>query len=188
MKRIYALILILILSLSSLPVFAQDIDETYFSWPTKSQRITDTFGTYRSHGYHKGIDIGSLNKDEYDNPIAGDKIVAAQSGKVVYSGYAYDKNGNPYANLIAINHDMRGLDFPTDYIQTVYTHGSNLQVSVGDTVHRGQYICDMDGTIGYDVHLHYETRIIDSYDEAYKWSGAQPVNPLMFYRGYIIMQ
>ena len=87
---------------------------------------------------HRGIDIGGN---------VGDTVSAADNGKVISTGYD-GRSGNN----IEIDHG-RG------YV-TFYAHLSEIGVSVGQTVAKGQYIGKV-GNTGHSTgsHLHFEIRI-----------------------------
>ena len=117
-----------------------------FQWPAPSSRnITSKYG-YRIHPIsgtrklHAGIDIGAAG---------GANIVAGDSGTVMLSSFGY--NGG-YGNYIIINHG--------NGVTTRYAHCSNLYVSTGETVTKGQVIAAV-GSTGASTgnHLHFEVRI-----------------------------
>lgn len=119
-----------------------------FAWPTASStRITSYFGPRKSptagaSTNHKGIDIGV--------PY-GSNVLAAASGTVSISTY---DNGAGY--YIMISH--------ADGISTVYMHNSQLLVSVGDTVKKGQVIAKA-GSTGFSTgpHIHFGVRVNGEY-------------------------
>ena len=90
-------------------------------------------------GFHKGIDIGM--------PM-GTPICATKDGTVSTSLYS---NGS-YGYYIVLDHE--------DGIQTLYAHCSELLVSVGDVVTKGQVIAKV-GSTGNSTgpHVHFEVRI-----------------------------
>lgn len=104
-----------------------------FVWPTRGS-ITSPYGM-RWGKMHYGLDIGASR---------GTAIVAADSGVVVYSG----RRGN-YGYMVEINHG-------NGYV-TRYGHCSQLLVSKGAKVSRGQIIAKV-GSTGYAFgnHLHFE--------------------------------
>jgi len=104
-----------------------------FVWPT-SGRISQGFAWY-----HKAIDIA--NKDAPD-------ILAADGGTVILAGWV---SPMAYGNHIIIDH---GNGFAT-----LYAHLSQIYVSVGQKVARGQAIGKM-GSTGRSTgtHLHFEIR------------------------------
>ena len=119
--------------------------------------ITSPFG-YRTHPifkrtiFHSGIDIGGIN---------GGKIRAANSGKVLYSGWY-----GGYGKVVIIDH---GLVYgkPTT---TLYAHMSGYVVSAGQSVLKGQVI-GYEGSTGYSTgpHCHFEVRV-----------NGKPQNPLNY--------
>lgn len=119
-----------------------------FTWPTHGGTITSYVG-YRWGAYHKGIDIAG---------VSNRTIMAADNGVVTFAGW-----DGGYGNKVVINHN--------NGFRTVYAHLSSINVSVGQTVKRGQSIGVM-GSTGNStgVHLHFEM---------YK-NGAL-VNPLNYY-------
>lgn len=108
-----------------------DID---FIWPTAVRSITQGFSKR-----HSGIDISDSKMES---------IYAAADGFVEISGY----QSNGYGNTIVINHG--------DGFKTRYGHASELYVSAGDTVTKGQLIAKQGrtgrvrGATG--IHLHFE--------------------------------
>lgn len=117
-----------------------------FQWPVPSSHtITSNYG-YRIHPIsgtkklHAGIDIGAAG---------GANIVAGDSGTVMLASFGY--NGG-YGNYIIINHG--------NGVTTRYAHCSNLYVSTGETVTKGQVIAAV-GSTGASTgnHLHFEVRI-----------------------------
>lgn len=117
-----------------------------FQWPVPSSHtITSNYG-YRIHPIsgtkklHAGIDIGAPG---------GSNIVAADAGTVVLSSLGY--NGG-YGNYVIISHG--------NGITTRYAHCSNLFVSAGESVSKGQVIAAV-GSTGASTgnHCHFEVRI-----------------------------
>lgn len=101
-----------------------------FIWPTNGI-ITQYFSWY-----HPGIDIANNQAPA---------IAAADGGIVAYSGW--DTTG--YGNRVDISHG--------NGYMTRYGHLSNIYVTIGQTVSRGQVIGQM-GTTGRStgIHLHFE--------------------------------
>lgn len=102
------------------------------------------FGKYSSGKPHTGIDF----------PCAkGSKVVAAQSGIVIKAqrlNYSYG-----YYVMIYHGTDARGRS-----VVTLYAHNSNILVSVGQTVSKGQQIAKS-GSTGNSTgpHCHFEIRL-----------------------------
>ncbi|MGR6837276.1 peptidoglycan DD-metalloendopeptidase family protein [Syntrophomonas erecta] len=88
----------------------------------------------RSEGFHDGIDIAA---------DVGTLVMAAGDGQVVYAGWK-----PVFGKTIVIDHG-RGM-------QTLYGHNSELLVSEGDQVHKGDMIARV-GTTGRSTgpHLHF---------------------------------
>lgn len=110
-----------------------------FRWPTSSTRINSYFGK-RNTGIkgastnHKGIDIAASY---------GSKIVAADGGTVVYSGW-WGSGGY----TVIIDH---GNGF-----KTYYEHNSKLLVSVGQHVYKGQQIAKAGSSgVSSGSHCHF---------------------------------
>ncbi|MDO1510568.1 MULTISPECIES: peptidoglycan DD-metalloendopeptidase family protein [unclassified Neisseria] len=110
--------------------------------PTAGNIITQ-FG-----GSSKGVDIAGT---------AGQAVVSAADGKVVYAGSGL----RGYGNLVIIQHNTTFL--------TAYGHNQNLLVKEGQTVKRGQTIARMGNTDADRVKLHFEVR-----------QSGKPVNPTQF--------
>ncbi len=89
------------------------------TWPVPASKTVNQVFTA---GSHLGIDIDSSVQG-----TAGDSVVAACAGTVVYSGWL-----SGYGNVVYINSYYNG-----KYIQTRYAHLSSRWVSAGDTVRRG---------------------------------------------------
>jgi murein DD-endopeptidase MepM/ murein hydrolase activator NlpD len=125
-----------------------------FKWPCpSSSRITSKFGdrespTEGASTNHKGIDIGASS---------GAAIVAAADGEVVISTYSYSAG-----NYIMIDHGGG--------VSTVYMHCSQLLVSKGAKVTKGQTIAKV-GSTGYSTgpHLHFGIRSGGSYVNPQKY-------------------
>lgn len=109
-----------------------------FGYPVESRKISAGFPRYPSGRYHSGID--------FSIPV-GTKVYAAQSGTVV----AAKKLKRSYGYHIIIRH--------TGGLETIYGHNSELLVSVGDKVVKGQLIAKS-GNTGNSTgpHCHFEVR------------------------------
>ncbi len=86
---------------------------------------------------NKGVDIGGT---------AGDPVLAAAEGKVVYAGAGL----RGYGNLIILKHNNTYL--------TAYAHNQSLLVKEDQTVKRGQKIAEMGSSDADRVKLHFEVR------------------------------
>ncbi|MDD2823536.1 MAG: M23 family metallopeptidase [Candidatus Daviesbacteria bacterium] len=104
-----------------------------FSWPTKGI-ITQYFAWY-----HPALDIADRS---------GPPVNASDGGTVIVAGWP-DNSG--YGNRVVIDHG--------NGYTTLYAHFSNVYVSAGEKVSRGQTIGRM-GTTGRSTgtHLHFEIR------------------------------
>lgn len=104
-----------------------------FIWPTRGS-LTQYFSWY-----HPGLDIADRS---------GPAIAAADGGKVVVAGWP-DNWG--YGNRVVVDHG--------NGYQTLYAHLSNIYVTIGQTVSRGQTLGQM-GSTGRSTgtHLHLEIR------------------------------
>mgnify|MGYP003301514136 CR=1 FL=1 len=120
------------------------------AWPVPGyKRITSSFGM-RTHPItgvyklHTGVDIGA--------PM-GSQFVAANDGIVTYAGW-----NTAYGNMVIVDHGGG--------ITTLYAHGSEILVSVGDTIYQGHPILKV-GSTGYSTgpHAHFEVRINGDYVE-----------------------
>ncbi|HEY0820803.1 MAG TPA: peptidoglycan DD-metalloendopeptidase family protein, partial [Rhizobacter sp.] len=77
---------------------------------------------------------------------AGDPVVAAADGKVVYAGSGL----RGYGNLVIIKHNNTYL--------TAYAHNQALMVKEEQAVKRGQKIAEMGSSDAERVQLHFEIR------------------------------
>ena len=114
-----------------------------FLWPLSGYHmITSKFGM-RTHPVtgvyklHTGVDISGSG-------VNGKPVLAANSGKVLKAGY-----NRGYGNYVVIDHGGG--------CSTLYGHASRLNVSVGQSVSRGDVIMYV-GSSGYSTgpHLHFE--------------------------------
>ncbi|MCK5763206.1 MAG: peptidoglycan DD-metalloendopeptidase family protein [Clostridiales bacterium] len=128
------------------------------TWPTPGiYRITSPFG-YRIHPIlntkklHTGIDIGVPK---------GTKVVAAQSGHIIYSDWY-----GGYGLVVMIDHGGG--------IVTLYGHNSKLIAKVGQYVEKGQNI-SLSGSTGLSTgpHLHFEVRVDGQYIDPLTYVTAQ---------------
>ena len=119
---------------------APNVSGDGWCWPTDGTTITSTFGLRSApvpgaSSNHKAIDIGVKE---------GTNVYACEAGKVIISQYS-----NSAGNYISIDHG-------NGYV-TTYMHNSQLKVSVGDTVQKGQVIA-LSGSTGHSSgpHVHFQ--------------------------------
>jgi lipoprotein NlpD len=112
-------------------------------WPSGGKVIA-TF----SESSGKGIDIAGK---------AGDPVVAAGDGRIVYSGTGL----RGYGKLVIIKHNATFL--------SAYAHNRNILVKEGQSVTQGQKIAEMGNTDADRVKLHFEVR-----------RQGKPVDPLQY--------
>ncbi len=101
----------------------------------------------------------------YDIPASyGAAIVAAETGKVIYSGWM-----NGYGNTIVLDHGGG--------LTTLYAHNSSLTVSKGETVNRGQTVA-LCGSTGMSTgnHLHFSVLVNGSYVNPQSYLGVANVS------------
>jgi len=77
---------------------------------------------------------------------AGDPVLAAADGRVVYAGSGL----RGYGNLVIIKHNANYL--------TAYAHNQTLLVKEDQAVKKGQKIAEMGSTDAERVQLHFEVR------------------------------
>ena len=115
------------------------------TWPVPGYTgITSYYGwRFNNTDFHTGIDISGSN-------IYGRNIVAAADGVVIKAQETYVQ-GVGYGRYLIIDHGGN--------ISTLYGHTSQLLVSEGDHVTRGQAIAKV-GSTGWSTgpHLHFEVR------------------------------
>lgn len=146
-----------ILTLSLANVGSEYIGGT-MAWPVPGYtRITSSYGM-REHPItgvyklHSGVDIGAPR---------GTSFVAANDGIVTKAEY-----NTAYGNMVIVDHGGG--------ISTLYAHGDEISVEVGQTVKRGEEVLKV-GTTGYSTgyHAHFEVRI-----------NGQTVEPLDYITSY----
>ena len=118
-------------------------------WPTTGV-VTSPYGLrWGGTDFHPGIDIAN---------DMGTPIVATADGVVEYAGW----NAGGYGNMVDINHG--------NGLMTRYGHASQVVVSAGQYVKRGQLIAYM-GSTGFSTgpHVHYEVHV-----------NGQRVNPISY--------
>ena len=89
----------------------------------------------------------------------GAPIFAAEQGTVVFTGYS-----GGYGNLVTVDHG--------NGLTTNYAHCDTMNVTVGQTVQRGQQIATV-GSTGRSsaFHLHFEVRVGGEVQEPLNWIG-----------------
>ena len=135
-----------------------NIDSEYIggemAWPVPGYtRITSNYGM-RTHPItgvyklHTGVDIGA--------PM-GASFIAANDGVVTKASF-----NTAYGNMVIIDHGGG--------VSTLYAHGSEILVTVGQTVKKGDSILKV-GSTGYSTgaHAHFEVRV-----------NGQVVNPMPY--------
>ena len=108
-----------------------------FLWPTPSLKIITTYYEYRWGSFHSALDISG-------GSAYGKSILASDGGTVVAAGW-----GNGYGYRVIIDHG--------NGYRTLYAHCSQLLVSTGAKVSKGQVIAKV-GSTGNSTgpHLHFE--------------------------------
>lgn len=114
------------------PAPAAGGDDLNFMWPASGSLLAG-FDEARNKGY----DIGGK---------AGDPVLAAADGRVVYAGAGL----RGYGNLIILKHNNTFL--------TAYAHNQTLLVKEDQNVRKGQKIAEMGSTDTDRVKLHFEIR------------------------------
>ncbi|WP_422843288.1 peptidoglycan DD-metalloendopeptidase family protein [Acidovorax sp. M2(2025)] len=107
-------------------------DEMAFIWPASGSLLAG-FDEARNKGY----DISGK---------AGDPVLAAADGRVVYAGAGL----RGYGNLVILKHNNTFL--------TAYAHNQTLLVKEDQSVRKGQKIAEMGNTDADRVKLHFEIR------------------------------
>jgi lipoprotein NlpD len=107
-------------------------DEVRWAWPASGPVIAGF-----DEGRTKGLAIGGR---------AGDPVLAAADGRVVYAGSGL----RGYGNLVIVKHNNTFL--------TAYAHNQALLVKEDQMVRRGQKIAEMGSTDADRVQLHFEIR------------------------------
>ncbi len=107
-------------------------DGLAFAWPAQGQVLASF-----DEAKNKGLDLGGK---------AGDPVLAAAEGKVVYAGAGL----RGYGNLVILKHNNTYL--------TAYAHNQTLLVKEDQTVQKGQRIAEMGSSDADRVKLHFEIR------------------------------
>ena len=116
----------------STPANTEGDDPIAFQWPVRGPLIAGF-----DEAKNKGLDIAGK---------AGDPVLAAADGKVVYAGSGL----RGYGNLIILKHNNTYL--------TAYAHNQTLLVKEDQTIKRGQKIAEMGNSDADQVKLHFEIR------------------------------
>lgn len=124
-------------------VTATDDEKLSWMWPSDG-KIVATF----DEGKNKGIDIAGR---------AGQHVMAAGSGKVMYAGSGI----RGYGNLVIVKH--------SNSLLSAYAHNRSIAVKEGQTVSKGQVIAEMGDSDADSVKLHFEIR-----------QQGKPVDPARF--------
>jgi len=128
------------------PVAAGGEDELAWIWPANGAVLAG-FDEQKN----KGVDISGA---------AGDAVVAAADGRVVYAGAGL----RGYGNLIILKHNNTYL--------TAYAHNQTLLAKEDQTVRKGQKIAEMGNSDADRVKLHFEVR-----------RQGKPVDPVKYLPG-----
>lgn len=137
-----------------------NVSNSGWAWPLPYDGVyLSSYYGYRYHPidgdwrYHSGIDISMSG-------AYGKNIIATRAGTVILSSLE-SESGTGYGNYIIIDHG--------DGYTSLYGHCSELLVSEGQTVSRGQIIAKV-GSTGWSTgpHLHFEVR--------YNGSTVDPLN------------
>jgi lipoprotein NlpD len=107
-------------------------DDIAWIWPTNGTVLAG-FDEVKN----KGLDIGGT---------AGDPVLAAADGRVVYVGAGL----RGYGNLIILKHNNTYL--------TAYAHNQTLLIKEDQSVRKGQKIAEMGSSDADRVKLHFEVR------------------------------
>jgi lipoprotein NlpD len=99
---------------------------------------------------NKGLDVSGK---------AGDPVLAAADGKVVYAGSGL----RGYGNMVIIKHNNTFL--------TAYAHNQSILVKEDQSVKKGQKIAEMGSSDSDRVKLHFEIR-----------ERGRPVDPMKYLR------
>lgn len=124
----------------------RDADGIAFIWPVKGPLLS-----VFSEPSSKGVDIGGK---------LGEPVVAAASGRVMYTGTGI----RGYGKLIVIRHE--------NGFNSVYAHNREILVKEGQSVSRGQKIAELGDTEADTPKLHFEIR-----------KSGKPVDPLRYLPG-----
>jgi lipoprotein NlpD len=114
------------------PSAAADDEKLSWMWPSEG-KVVATF----DEGKNKGVDIAGK---------AGQQVVAAGAGKVMYAGSGI----RGYGNLVIVKH--------SNSLLSAYAHNRTIVVKEGQSVTKGQMIAEMGDSDADSVKLHFEIR------------------------------
>ena len=114
------------------PASREGDDDVNWHWPASGSVLSQF-----DEGRTKGLAIAGK---------AGDPVLAAADGRVVYAGSGL----RGYGNLVIIKHNNTYL--------TAYAHNQSLLVKEDQVVRRGQKIAEMGSSDSERVQLHFEIR------------------------------
>jgi lipoprotein NlpD len=130
----------------SVAAVSRDPEGLDFIWPAKGGLLARF-----SEPNSKGVDIGGK---------AGDPVVAAAAGQVLYTGTGI----RGFGKLIVIRHE--------NGFSSVYAHNREILVKEGQSVSRGQRIAELGDSDADRPKLHFEIR-----------KSGKPVDPLRYLPG-----
>ncbi|UGQ44892.1 peptidoglycan DD-metalloendopeptidase family protein [Massilia endophytica] len=114
------------------PALSTEDRAVSWQWPTDGKVV----GSF-DEGKNKGIDIAGR---------AGQQVVSAGAGKVMYAGSGI----RGYGNLVIVKH--------SNGLLSAYAHNRSILVQEGQTVNKGQAIAEMGDSDTDSVKLHFEIR------------------------------
>lgn len=114
------------------PAVTAGPDDVVWMWPSTA-KVTAQY----SDSGNKGLDFAGR---------AGDPVLAASEGKVVYAGSGL----RGFGELVIVKHNATYL--------SAYAHNRKILVKEGQQVSRGQKIAEMGNTDSESVKLHFEIR------------------------------
>lgn len=130
-----------------------------FMLPVPGYSYISSYYGWRFNGtdFHTGVDFTGAN-------VNGKSVVASNAGTVTFTKTTYVP-GVGYGKYLIIDHGGG--------YSTLYAHLSSINVSVGETVAKGENIANV-GSTGWSTgaHLHFEVRI-----------NGQHTNPLPYLQG-----
>ncbi|MBA5688998.1 peptidoglycan DD-metalloendopeptidase family protein [Rugamonas apoptosis] len=116
----------------AVPALGADDEKLSWMWPADG-KVVASF----DEGKNKGVDIAGR---------AGQQVVAAGAGKVMYAGSGI----RGYGNLVIVKH--------SNSLLSAYAHNRSIVVKEGQSVNKGQVIAEMGDSDADAVKLHFEIR------------------------------